>query len=473
MPDSELWWWSATEVAEAIRHRRVSPTEVVGALLQRIERLNPRLNAFLTVTADLAQRQAQAAEDAVARGDALGPLHGVPLAYKDLYATAGIRTTAGSAILRDWIPDEDAAAIARLRAAGAICLGKLHTQEFAYGATGMNPHYGHCRNPWDTERMPGGSSSGSGAAVAAGLCFGALGSDTGGSIRIPASFCGIVGLKPTYGRVSRVGVVPLAWSMDHLGPLTRTVADAALMLQIIAGHDPRDPASSRRPVPDYRAALGQGVRGLRVGVVRRHFFDRLDPQVAAAAEGALDTLRALGAAIVEVDIPHLREAGPVSTALLFAEAASYHERWFPERAAEYSPEVRDRLLLGRTLAATDYLRAARARRLLVQEFRTALAEADVLVAPTVAFPPPRLDEPTVTLGDRAEDVPVAVVQLTRPHNVVGLPTLAVPAGFTRERLPVGIQIAGRPFDEVMVLRVGHAYEQATPWHRERPPETRS
>ncbi|MBI2321888.1 MAG: hypothetical protein HYU88_07295, partial [Chloroflexi bacterium] len=261
MPDTDLCWWSATELAQAVRRRHVSPVEVVDLLLRRIERLNPRLNAFLLVTADLAREQAREAERALAAGDEVGPLHGVPLAYKDLYATAGIRTTAGSLILRDWVPSEDAAAIARLRAAGAICLGKLNTVEFAYGATGANPPYGTCHNPWDTARMPGGSSSGAGAAVSTGLCYGALGSDTGGSIRIPAAFCGIVGIKPTYGRVSRVGVVTLAWSMDHVGPLARTVADAALLLQAIAGHDPRDPASSRRAVPEYRAALDQGVRG--------------------------------------------------------------------------------------------------------------------------------------------------------------------------------------------------------------------
>ncbi|MBI4506313.1 MAG: amidase [Chloroflexi bacterium] len=469
MPDTDLCWWSATELAQAVRRRHVSPVEVVDLLLRRIERLNPRLNAFLLVTADLAREQAREAERALAAGDEVGPLHGVPLAYKDLYATAGIRTTAGSLILRDWVPSEDAAAIARLRAAGAICLGKLNTVEFAYGATGANPHYGNCHNPWDTARMPGGSSSGAGAAVSTGLCYGALGSDTGGSIRIPAAFCGIVGIKPTYGRVSRVGVVTLAWSMDHVGPLARTVADAALLLQAIAGHDPRDPASSRRAVPEYRAALDQGVRGLRVGVVRRHFFDRLDPAVAAACQHALETFRGLGATVVEVDIPHLREAGPISTAMIFAEASSYHERWFPARAAEYSAEVRERLLLGRTISALDYLRAQRARRLLIEEFRAALSQADVLAAPTVAFPPPRFDEPTVDVGSRREDTALAVVQLTRPHNVAGLPTLALPVGFTPGGLPVGMQLAGRPWEEATVLRVGQAYEQATDWHRRRPP----
>lgn len=469
MPDADLCWWSATALAQAIRQRQVSPVEVVDALVRRIERLNPQLNAFLLVTADRAREQARAAERALAAGADVGPLHGVPLAYKDLFATAGIRTTAGSLILREWVPREDAVAIARLRAAGAICLGKLNTVEFAYGATGANPHYGNCRNPWDTTRMPGGSSSGSGAAVAAGLCYGALGSDTGGSIRVPAAFCGIVGIKPTYGRVSRRGVVTLAWSMDHVGPLTRTVADAALILRTIAGHDPGDPASSRRSVPDYCATLDQGVRGLRVGVVRRHFFDRLDPAVATACEQALETFRSLGATVVEVDIPHLREAGPISTAIIFAEASSYHQRWFPARAAEYSAEVRERLLLGRTISALDYLRAQRARRLLIAEFREALSQVDVLAAPTAAFPPPRFDESTVDLGGRREDVALAIVQLTRPHNVVGLPTLAIPVGFSPTGLPVGMQLAGRPFDEATVLRVGRAYEVATEWHRRRPP----
>ncbi len=353
MTTDDLCYLSIAETLARFRTRDLSPVELTQAHLDRIQALDGQLNAYITVLGDRALEQARAAEKAYASGKAAGPLAGVPIAVKDLVYTSGIRTTAGSKILADFIPEYDATVAERLQGAGAVLLGKLNLMEFAMGGTYTNFHYGPTRNPWDTERFPGGSSCGSGAAVASGMAMGALGSDTGGSIRGPAHNCGIVGLKPTYGRVSRHGVVPLSWSLDHVGPMTRTVEDNALMLQAIAGHDPQDPASSKAPVSDYTARLGEGVRGLRIGVLRTYFFDNLREEVSQAIESALGVLTELGATLQEVSLERSAKARAMYLAIAYSEATTYHRPWMQTRIDDYGPNCRTRLEQGLAIPATD------------------------------------------------------------------------------------------------------------------------
>lgn len=450
------------EVSALIQARSISPVELTRTLLERIERLDGRLRSFITVTAEQALAEAREAEGRVRGGQARGPLDGVPIGLKDLFDTAGVRTTAGAKILADRVPMTDATVTARLRAAGAVLLGKLNMHEFAYGVTTSNPHFGICRNPWNTDCIPGGSSGGSGAAVAAGLCYGALGSDTGGSIRIPSSLCGITGLKPTYGRVSRAGVLPLSWSLDHVGPMTRTVEDTALVLQVIAGHDPADPASADMPVPDYRAALAGGVRGLRLGLPRRYFFEGADDEVLTAVEQVAGVLRAEGASVRDVDIPDLEWAGQVLAPVIAAEAAAYHHRWLVERPQDYGDDVRQRLMQGLLYPAVQYVNAQRLRRRVANGLLAALSEVDVLLTPAMPAGAPPIDSTVVA-------TPNPLTRFTHPVNVASLPALVVPCGFDARGLPLGAQFIGRPFDEATLLRVGHAYQQVTDWHTRRPP----
>ncbi|HEY8492029.1 MAG TPA: amidase [Dehalococcoidia bacterium] len=460
MPPPALHDLTIRQAADALRRRELSPVDLTEAVLDRVRRLDGVLNAYITVTEEAALAQARAAEREIAAGTYRGPLHGIPLAYKDLFATRGVRTTAGSRLLAGWVPDYDAEAVARLHAAGAVMLGKLNLHEFAYGVTTANPHYGPCRNPWDTTRSPGGSSGGSGAAVAAGLALGALGTDTGGSIRIPAALCGVVGLKPTYGRVSRHGVVPLAWSLDHVGPLARTVEDAALLLAAVAGFDPKDPAAADAPVPDYAAALAGDARGLRAGVLGGHFTAGADPEVLAALAAAVQTLEGCGVRTDGAELDHAGDALTAATCIMFSEASAYHERDLRERPEDYGPDVRARLELGELYRATDYLRAQRARTVFVQEVLALLDRFDVLVAPATPVPAPPIEG-----GDPA----ARLVQYTSPFNLAGLPAVSVPCGFTAAGLPVGMMLVGRPFEEATVLRAAAAYQGATDWHRRRPP----
>jgi aspartyl-tRNA(Asn)/glutamyl-tRNA(Gln) amidotransferase subunit A len=471
MADQDLVWKSATELARLIAARDVSPVEVVQAYLDRIEARDGRLRAFITVTADAARAAARAAEAQVISGAPRGPLCGVPIALKDLVSTRGVRTTGGSRILADNEPAEDATVAARLAAAGAISLGKLNMHEFAYGPEGLNPHYGTPWNPWDaaTHRMCGGSSSGSAAAVAAALCAGALGSDTGGSIRIPSAFCGISGIKPTYGRVSRAGVLPLAWSLDHVGPMCRTAADCALLLGAMAGYDPRDPTTSVLPVPDYAAALTGNVKGLRVGVLRAGFLDDAAPALAAVVEEALRGLAGLGATLQDVKLETLGVAAAAATAIISAEAYAYHEEWIKARPADYAGDVRDRIRVGAFVAAADYLKAQRARAVLRDEVDARLATLDVLVSPTTPIAAPAVGDAEAVVGTARVPVRASLIRFTRPFNVTGHPVASIPCGLTPERLPVGLQIVGRPFDEVTVLRVADAYQRVTDWHTRRPP----
>ncbi len=449
---------SLAELSTEIRAGRVSPVEATEACLARIDARDGVLNSFLTLCADAARDEARLLAEELAKGDWRGTLHGVPLALKDLYDTADVRTTGGSLILKDRIPERDATVVRSLRQAGMVLLGKLNMHEFAFGATGENEHYGASRNPHDPDRLTGGSSGGSGAAVAAGLCYGSLGSDTGGSIRCPAALCGIVGLKPTYGRVSRRGVLPLAWSLDHVGPMTRTVTDAALMLEAIAGHDPADSTTAQVPVPPYSQEIEGGVRGLRLGVPREFFWEALHPEVEAAVRGTIAALEGEGAEIREIRLPFLDHAQAAQAVIIRAEATAYHREWLRTRSADYDPRVRSRLVEGLFLSAADYLDAQRVRRGVRRELLEVFAGVDVLLTPTVSVPAPRIGATAVEAGGVVAPPQYYMVRNTYLFNLTGLPALSVPCG-RAEGLPVGLQIAGRPWEEGLVMRIGRTVER--------------
>jgi aspartyl-tRNA(Asn)/glutamyl-tRNA(Gln) amidotransferase subunit A len=467
---ADLTYASATELARLIAGKHVSPVEVVRAHLERITSLDGSLRSFITVTGDAALAAAREAEAAVTGGRPLGPLHGVPLGLKDLYDTAGVLTTGGSKILAQRVPTTDATVVRRLREAGMIVLGKLNMVEFAYGPEGRNPHYGHARNPWDAakHRMAGGSSSGSGVAVAAGLVPVALGSDTGGSIRIPCSLCGLTGIKPTYGRVSRAGVLPLSWSMDHVGPMTRNAADSALALGAMAGYDAADPTTSVLPVPDYMAALTGDVRGVRVGLLRSYFLDGAAPDVRSAVETAARALEKAGAIVDEVALPGVRHVAAGALAVVATEAMAYHAAFLRTRKGDYDPDVSTRLMAGAFVTGVHYVRGQQVRALIRREVDDALARRDVLLAPATPITAPGIDERQTTLGDGPSDIRSALIRLTRPFNFSGHPACSLPCGFSGEGLPIGMQIVGRPFDEATVLRVADAYQRLTDWHARRP-----
>lgn len=445
------------EAVEKLRRREVSSEELTKACLERIEGDGARLNAFITVTAEQALQQARRCDEELARGDFRGPLHGVPVALKDVFATAGTRTTCGSILFADHVPDHDAAVVERLRAAGAVLLGKTNMHELAYGITSNNPHFGAVRNPWDLDRIPGGSSGGSGVAVAAGMAYMATGSDTGGSIRIPASYCGVVGLKPTIGRVSRYGVLPLDFTLDHMGPLTRTVRDAALTLNVLAGHDSRDPSSSREPVEDYVPPPEVSLKGVRAGVPENFFFDGVEDDVTAAVQAAVKAAGEAGAEIVPVRVPDMEAVNTVGRVILFAEASAVMQRYMKDRS-KFGRDVLSLLDQGRLIPATDYIQAQRLRRRYQEEFARLWRRVDCLLTPTTPLTAPRIGEDTVTLGGKQEDVRLASTRFVRGFNVLGLPALSMPCGRDRKGLPVSLQIVGRPFQERRVLEVGAAIE---------------
>ncbi len=449
--------------ARLIREGELSPVDHVEALLARIEHYDGALDCFLRLLADSAREEAAAAARAVASGEKLGPLHGVPFGLKDIIDVSGLPTTAHSRILADNVAEADATVAARLLAAGGILLGKMATHEFALGGPSFDLPWPPARNPWNRERYPGGSSSGCGAAVAAGFLPAAVGTDTGGSVRNPASACGIVGIKATYGRVSRHGVVPLSQSLDHVGPLTRTVADNAIMLQVMAGHDPADPASAKTPVPDFSSQLGQGVRGLRIGVLR-HFHNHdmvAADDMIAAIEDALAVLADLGAEIVEVETEPLPDYATTNRIILLCEAYAIHRHWLQERPLDYGASFRERVLPGAFLSAGDYVDALRRRRQLAAGFDAVMRRCDAVIAASsmeVAF-----------AIDDAEEVALKYPRQARtPFNVTGHPALALPIGFAADGLPFSMQIVGRYFDEAMVYRVAEAYQRATAWHQRRP-----
>jgi aspartyl-tRNA(Asn)/glutamyl-tRNA(Gln) amidotransferase subunit A len=461
-----LPWNSLAEAAEAVRTRAVSPVELTRLCLERIERVDRAIHAFASVDGASALKEAQAAECEIQGSRYRGPLHGIPIALKDNYDTQGIPTRNGSQVFASRIPDQDATTWERLRNAGAILLGKTTMSEAAWGVD-----FPPVRNPWDVRRNPGVSSGGSAAAVAAGLCFMAMGSDTGGSIRIPAGLCGVVGLKATYGRVSRAGILPHTWSLDHAGPLTRSVEDAALALGVIAGHDPRDPTSADVPVGDSLSGLKKGVRGVRIGVPREHFWERIQEGVQPVVRQALDDLEAAGAQVEEVSIPHMTTALGAILVTEMASVTAWHDKYLkqPERRAKYTPEVRALLDAGKFIFATDFLKAQRLRRVLVEEVRAAFARVEVLATPTLPLCAWEVSDSHVEIAGQAEHVLHACWRFTYPWNLTGLPALSLPCGFA-EGLPVGLQLIGRPFDEAMILRVGHAYEAAIRWHERWPPE---
>lgn len=461
----ELAGLTVTGAAERIKGRRLSPIELTEACLARITNLDARLRTFITVTRQEALAAAHKAATAIANGNYKGPLHGVPFALKDLFDTAGVRTTAGSRILAEHVPSEDASVTERLTEAGGVLLGKLNMHEFAFGVTGVNPHYGAIENPWGRGRSAGGSSSGSAAAVAAGMVPAALGTDTGGSIRIPAALCGITGLKPTYGRVSRRGVVTLSWSLDHVGPMARTAADVAIVLQAIAGHDPMDETSSDQPVPDYVQELEdpRNLKRVRIGVPREYFFDNVDPEALRAVQEAIKLLGERKADLIEVELPHIAEAGAAATAILLPEALAFHRRWLSERPEDYGEDVRGRLDLGLAYPAVSYVEAQRLRSLIVDEWRRQVFDkVDLLAVPTTPVPAPSLDEDVL-------QVTLNLTRFTNPINLLGLPAASVPCGFTAAGLPVGLQLVGRWWEEGLVLRAASAYQHATDWHTRTPP----
>ncbi|MDP9995706.1 aspartyl-tRNA(Asn)/glutamyl-tRNA(Gln) amidotransferase subunit A [Variovorax boronicumulans] len=459
---------SLTQVAELVKSKQVSPVELTDASLGRIDDLNPRLRAFISVY-ESAREVAKGAEIMMMAGHSLGPLHGIPLALKDNIALKGLRTTAGSKILSDWLPDADATVAARLRSAGSVFVGKCNMHEFAWGGTSDNPHYGAVRNPWNTDRFPAGSSGGSGAAVAARMCWGALGTDTGGSIRLPSAINGIVGIRPTYGRVSNKGIIPLAWSMDTAGPMARTVEDCALLFSAIAGHDPRDATTASVPVSDYLGKLGRGARGLRVGVVPDYFFRHLQKPVHDAVKSALKMFEEMGAHVVDVGIENIH--GNISAQLTIesCEPSTYHQRWLRERPDDYGDDVRTLLEVGEMLLATHYLQAQRYRTLLRQEFLEAFAHVDLFLCPTLPFTATRVGEMKVVIEDGVEeDMLSAIMQFTGVPSLTGLPSLAVPCGFDADGLPIGMQLIGKPFDEATLFQAGAAFQSASDFHLHSP-----
>jgi aspartyl-tRNA(Asn)/glutamyl-tRNA(Gln) amidotransferase subunit A len=445
------------EAADALRARRVSAVELAAAANARISRLNSKLNAFITVTAEQAREEARQADAELAAGRDRGPLHGVPVAVKDLFLTRGVRTTCGSKVYEDFVPAIDAAVVERLRAAGAVMFGKLNMHELAYGITSANPHFGPVRNPWNAEHSPGGSSGGSGAAVAAQMVYAAMGSDTGGSIRIPAAFCGVVGLKPTYGRVSRYGALPLAYSLDHMGPLARTVRDAAMVLNAIAGYDRRDPTSSRHPVVDFIPDDGCSIRRLRIGFPENFYFDHLDPGVESSVRGVFARAQSLGGLVKPVRVPDVAALNAVGRVIQLAEASAVAEPHL-ECREKFGPDVLALLDQGRLLPATDYINAQRLRRKLSREFDQLWSEVDCLIAPTTPITAPRVGEKTVRLGGRDEDVRLATTRLVRGINVLGLPALSIPCGLASNGLPIGVQIIGPAWEEALILKIGAALE---------------
>ena len=465
---SEPALMSLTAVAKAIADKKLSSREVTESCLKRISQFNPKLNAFMAIETEEALKAADAADAALAKGGAKGALHGVPLAHKDMYYDKGKVVTCGSKIRRDFVATTTSTALQRLKDAGTVRLGSLQMVEFAYGPTGHNPHYGPVRNPWNTDHITGGSSSGSGSAVAARLTFAALGSDTGGSIRMPAHFCGVTGLKTTVGRVSRAGAMPLSWSLDTVGPLAQTVEDCALVTELMAGYDPEDPTSSHLPVPDYMAAAKQPIKGLKIGVPSAFYVDDLDPEVARVLDETLAVLKSEGAEIVKVELPDQRQLTAACQLVLATEAAAYHKRWMIERPQDYGAQVLMRLQNGLAVPGVSYLEAMRWRGPALSAYLAAVEGTDAVIAPVAPMPAPTIADSDVGNSLDAEAVIQRITRFTRPINYMGLPSLSIPTGFTGSGLPVGMQIVGRAFDEAGIIRIGAAFQRATDFHQRVP-----
>jgi aspartyl-tRNA(Asn)/glutamyl-tRNA(Gln) amidotransferase subunit A len=460
---------SLTSVAKAIADKRVSSREATKSCLDRIAQWEPRLNAFMAIEADTALAAADAADAALARGNSGGALHGVPLAHKDMYYDAGKVVTCGSKIRRDFVATTTSTALQRLKDAGTIRLGSLQMSEFAYGPTGHNAHFGAVHNPWAVDHITGGSSSGSGSAVAARLTFAALGSDTGGSIRMPAHFCGVTGLKTTVGRISRAGAMPLSQSLDTVGPLARTAEDCALLLGLMAGADPADPTAIAGPLPDYMSATEEPIKGLTIGVPTAFYVDDLDPEVARILDETVAVLKREGAKIVQVELPDQRQLTAACQFVLAVEAAAFHKRWMIERPQDYGPQVLMRLQNGLAIPGVSYLEVMRWRGPALAAHLAAVDGVDAVLAPVAPVAAPTIAESDVGNSPDAEAVIQRLTRFTRPINYLGLPSLSIPAGFTDRGLPVGMQLVGRSFDEAMLLRIGAAFQRATDFH-DRVPE---
>jgi aspartyl-tRNA(Asn)/glutamyl-tRNA(Gln) amidotransferase subunit A len=462
--EDDLTRLTLSEASDLLRGRKVSAAELTNACLSRIARLNRELNAFITVMAERAMADAKAADLDIAGGRWRGPLHGIPVGLKDLVDTAGVRTTAGSAIFADRVPSEDAEVVRRLKAAGAVIVGKLNMHEFAYGDTSAQSHFGPVRNPWNRDRVAGGSSGGSAAAVAAGLCYGALGSDTGGSIRQPSAYCGIVGLKPTYGLVSTRGVVPLSWSLDHIGPMCRRVSDAAVMLQSIAGYDAQDINSINAPPPDYVKGMASKVSSLRIGIPRAVFYESLHPDIEQAVAEALRVLRGLTASTRDVQLPAYKTLPVVA-----AEAYTFHAPYFTKTPQLYQPMTRRRLEGGATITTAAYIEGRRELERLRRAVNEVFSTVDLLVTPTTPVLPPTVADAIADPGTPPPGGVAPSLRNTQPFDIFGLPSISIPCGFSRDGMPIGLEISGPRMGEPVVLALARAYEQATDWHKRMPP----
>jgi aspartyl-tRNA(Asn)/glutamyl-tRNA(Gln) amidotransferase subunit A len=470
----EIQTLTLAEAAFQIQKKELSPRALTLACAERIQTLDPLLNCFITRTVDTALEQARRAEAEIQRGGYRGPLHGIPLAVKDLFETAGVRTTAGSRFFADYFPQEDALVIQKLRSAGAVFLGKLNMHEIALGLTNVNPHYGACHNPWWLERITGGSSGGSAAAVAAGLCLGSLGSDTGGSIRVPAALCGVVGLKPTFGRVSLRGVIPLSWNLDHVGPLACSVRDAAILLQAVAGYDALDPASVDVPVPNYLAGLDDGVRGWKFGLASDAFYTESDPQVWQAIQTAADVWRQLGAHVIPVELPEAYQAARANGLMVQSDAAAFHQERLATQPEDFGADVLKRLQTGAALSSTEYILARHTQSIFRRRCERLFETIDILITPATAVTAPPIEGPDAIEQARR------LTRFTAPFNLAGLPAISIPAGFSGQippankghpadkKLPVGVQLVAPAWAEPRLLRAAYAYEQAAGWYSQRP-----
>jgi aspartyl-tRNA(Asn)/glutamyl-tRNA(Gln) amidotransferase subunit A len=448
-------------LAPLIRRKKISPVELTNFILERIRRLQPGINAFITITREIAMAQAKQAEREIVKGGYRGPLHGIPLSVKDLFYTEGVRTTAGSLILKRFIPRKNALAVDRLLEAGGVLLGKTNLHEFAYGATNINPHYGPVHNPWDVRRISGGSSGGSAASVVTAQALASLGTDTGGSIRIPSAACGCVGFKPTHGRISLEGVIPLAGSLDHAGPLSRCVLDSALLYQALAGPDAWGPHSNKTAL----SMIHKSIQGFRIGVPKQYFFHHIQPDIHTAIQTALTVFKQLGAVICEVNLKGMEETTPIAADITAGEALAYHAKWLDKNPEKYGEDLRLRLEQSKSMPALTYIQAQQKREAFTERIERAFDSTHVILAPTLPIVAPEIDE-----CQAQSDIRTALLSLTRPANISGQPAISIPCGFSREGLPIGLQIIGRRYDEITALRVAYAYESATPWHKRFPPD---
>ena len=465
MPDNELLKLTISEIAPMIQAREVSPVELTEAALAEAERRQPTLNSFITIMREQAMEQAEQAEDELSRGEYRGPLHGIPIGIKDNIATGGVKTTLGTRVLKDHVPDEDAEVVRRCKEAGAVILGKENLEEFAAGATSNNPHYGAVHNPWGLDHIPGGSSGGGGANVAAGVTFASLGTDLGGSVRLPGAFCGVVGLKQTFGRVSQRGLLVTSFNGDHIGPMTRSVQDSALVLQAIAGYDPLDPSTVPVPVDDYALLMERGIQGLTMGIPSNHYFDLLDPEVEAAVRRAIAALEELGVASREVSLPNMQYVGAIRFAAM-ADSVVTHEPYIASNREDYGPDTLYRTLAGQFVLGRDYSKAMKVQRIIKEERAQVLQDVDFLVTPTTPMPAPRIDAATIEVDGKAQKVrgPGSghVSRNTSPENATGFPAITIPCGFSELGLPIGLQFIGRPWEEGNLFRIANAYEGVSP-----------